>query len=230
MARRGGRANSRLTQLVLEVYGPVCHLKLPGCKTVATTKDHVVPYAHGGSDDIENLRPACKPCNSKRQDRVLTGYGASVVIVTGPPAAGKSTYVREHATADDLVIDMDRIARALMPFDPVRTHEYPDHIRHVAITARKAAIGRATRLRERVTVWLIHALPTPDDLAEYQAYGWQVVTIDPGRDVVEARIKTMRPDMMHTIAARWYAEHGTHDVVEAMTYTGDVISSDEADW
>lgn len=209
MGRRGGRASQRMTELVLETYGRVCWLQLPGCTGLATTKDHVIPHAHGGPDTLENFRPACKPCNSKRQDRVMTGYGASVVVVCGPPAAGKSTYVAEHAKPSDVTIDLDRIARALMPVEPTRSHEYPDHVRHVAIAARKAAIRRATRLRERVTVWLIHAIPAPDDLAEYKAFGWQIVTIDPGRDVVEHRARTMRPEDMMPAVARWYALHAS---------------------
>lgn len=34
-----------------------------------------------------------------------------VILICGPPASGKSTYVREHAARDDLVIDFDLIAR-----------------------------------------------------------------------------------------------------------------------
>ena len=42
---------------------PRCHW----CKKApATDADHLVPYDAGGSDDLDNLVPACKPCNSKR--------------------------------------------------------------------------------------------------------------------------------------------------------------------
>jgi hypothetical protein len=34
-----------------------------------------------------------------------------VVLVCGPPAAGKTTYVKAHASARDIVIDFDMIAR-----------------------------------------------------------------------------------------------------------------------
>lgn len=35
----------------------------------ADTADHVIPKSHGGTDDIHNLRPAHKRCNSARGNR-----------------------------------------------------------------------------------------------------------------------------------------------------------------
>ncbi len=34
-------------------------------------------------------------------------------IINGPPAAGKTTFVREHAQHGDIIIDLDHIANAL---------------------------------------------------------------------------------------------------------------------
>lgn len=194
-----------MTALVLETYGNVCWLKLPGCIGLATTKDHIVPYAAGGEDVLENYRPACKPCNSKRQDKAISGAGPVVKVITGPPAAGKSTYVQENAHPADVVIDLDKIARAFMPADPEHSHTYPPHIRHIAIGARAEAIKRATRLRERVTVWLIHSVPSPDQLEEYRALRYEVVVIDPGRDVVLSRNADQRPARVLPAVDKWYA-------------------------
>lgn len=205
MARRSGRESTHLTALVLATYGNVCMLRMAGCTGKATTKDHIVPYSHGGDDSLENFRPACRNCNSKRSNRVVSGHGATVKVVIGPPAAGKTTHVTDHATAHDIVIDLDALARALMPVQLESTHVYPVHVRHVAIGARKAAIDRATRLRERVTVWIIHALPSPDDLTNYRSLQWQVITIDPGRDVVLERCRRLRPDYIMPAVDRWYA-------------------------
>ena len=189
--------------MVLAAYGNQCHLRFPGCTKIATTKDHVTPYAQGGTDDLANFRPACRSCNSKRQDRTL---GPSVRVITGPPAAGKSTYAQANAHPADVVIDLDRLAAALMPERDGPIHAYPDHIRHVAIGARQAAIARATRLSERVGVWIIHSIPKPDQLAEYTRMGWEVIKVDPGADVVRARAATERPRTIDHVVNTWYAQ------------------------
>lgn len=42
----------------------------------ATTVDHVVPLAKGGTNDPDNLVPACKPCNYSRGSRDAPSWGA----------------------------------------------------------------------------------------------------------------------------------------------------------
>lgn len=202
MSEWGGRRAQRLRRLTLDTYGDVCHL----CgRRGADSADHLVPRVQGGPDTIENLRPAHRRCNSRRGDRPAPGHGARVVVVTGPPAAGKSTWVDETATAEDVVIDLDKIARALMPAaaDDI---DAPPHVRHVAIGARADALERASALREQVTVYLIHALPSLDQLDDYRRRGWQVVTIDPGADVVVPRLDE-RSDAAAEATRRWYAGH-----------------------
>lgn len=40
------------------------------CGMDATTVDHIVPVAKGGTDDTENLVAACKRCNFSKQDKL----------------------------------------------------------------------------------------------------------------------------------------------------------------
>lgn len=68
-----GRYAQRLVALTLATYGRTCHLCLqPG----ATSADHIVPRSHGGSDDLANLRPSHRLCNSRRGDRSIEWFRA----------------------------------------------------------------------------------------------------------------------------------------------------------
>ncbi|MCA6430306.1 MAG: HNH endonuclease [Cytophagales bacterium] len=40
-------------------------------KTKELTLDHVIPLAHGGTDDYNNLVPACSRCNLDKSDTPL---------------------------------------------------------------------------------------------------------------------------------------------------------------
>ena len=68
-----GNYARRMTALVLETYGDRCHL----CgQRGATTADHITPSSKGGNDDLDNLRPAHKSCNSRRGNLTIAEYRA----------------------------------------------------------------------------------------------------------------------------------------------------------
>jgi 5-methylcytosine-specific restriction endonuclease McrA len=48
-----------------EVYGELCAYGA----APADTADHVVPKSRGGTDDKDNVVPACRACNSKKRDQ-----------------------------------------------------------------------------------------------------------------------------------------------------------------
>lgn len=64
-----------MTRLTLETYGDLCWLCGHGG---ATSADHVLPRSRGGSDAIENLRPAhhdpcptcARRCNAQRGNKL----------------------------------------------------------------------------------------------------------------------------------------------------------------
>lgn len=124
-------------------------------------------------------------------------------LVIGPPAAGKSTWVRHNAQKGDITIDYDAIAAVLTPLQP-GDRELPPHIAAVTKAARRAAIDMALEYRDTADVYLIHATPSARMLAFYERMGAQVVTIDPGQRVVLQRCKDERPWHMEQAAKRWY--------------------------
>jgi len=124
-------------------------------------------------------------------------------VVTGPPASGKSSWIESHATARDVVIDLDRITVALTgPGAPHWNHNALQQ--RVAQRARYAAIDEATQHLDRLDVYLIHTMPTAKAMAKYKRLKARVVVVDPGQAIVMARIAAMRSPEMERVATRWY--------------------------
>lgn len=58
----------RLREIVFDRDGRECSY----CgATEDLSVDHVVPLSRGGTNDPENLTPACKPCNSSKRDKLV---------------------------------------------------------------------------------------------------------------------------------------------------------------
>jgi tRNA uridine 5-carbamoylmethylation protein Kti12 len=133
-----------------------------------------------------------------------------ITVVTGPPCAGKSTYVRGWAEKGDIIIDMDAMASAMTPFLDDE-HDYPHHVRMVAREARKVAVRTALSIGQtmRENVWVIHTSPDRESMRRYRSFNARIKTIDPGRDVCLARLAE-RPKGQHVTTRRviddWY--HG----------------------
>lgn len=128
-----------------------------------------------------------------------------LTIIIGPPAAGKSTWAQQRAKPGDIVVDFDRLAVALSGpgGDP---HDHPPSVMAVTRAARTAAIEAAIKHARLTNVYLIHSSPSPQRMAEYRALGAEVVTIDPGRDVVRQRCKVGRPRRMFAAIDEWYRD------------------------
>jgi len=55
---------------IREVFGDTCVY----CGDPAKSLDHVIPLARGGEHVVENLVPACLPCNKSKKDKLLTEW------------------------------------------------------------------------------------------------------------------------------------------------------------
>lgn len=124
-------------------------------------------------------------------------------VVTGPPAAGKSSWIQSHATPRDIVIDLDLITRALSGPGAPTWNQDPLQLR-VAHRARYAAMDEAFALRDKVDVYLIHTMPSRKALAKYKRLDARIVVVDPGQDIVMQRVEAMRDPDMKRVVTRWY--------------------------
>jgi 5-methylcytosine-specific restriction endonuclease McrA len=74
-----GRYVAETLGRVLARYGDTCcHCGRPGSRSV----EHVIPRSVGGTDDLDNLRPAHLVCNVKRGTRPMAGYGIRTITET----------------------------------------------------------------------------------------------------------------------------------------------------
>lgn len=128
-----------------------------------------------------------------------------LIVVVGPPCAGKSTWINERARPTDIVIDYDRIAMALSGPRP-GDHDHSPIVEAVTKAARSAAIAAAMRHTGAVDVYLIHSNPSKAQRATYERRGARVVVLDPGIGVVRERAKAERPGRIYTVIDQWYRD------------------------
>lgn len=126
-----------------------------------------------------------------------------IIIVTGPPAAGKSTYIYEHWQPGDIIIDYDLIANTLAGVEQ-SNHQHPQHVKAITKAARQAAIDAAIKHDGEHTVWIIHSTPSEKLIDTYKQHDATIITIDPGKDIVMKRCKAERSPEMLKVAATWY--------------------------
>ncbi|APQ42604.1 putative ATPase [Corynebacterium phage phi16] len=135
-------------------------------------------------------------------------------VVMGPPGAGKTTYVAEHARPGDIRIDLDHIANLLAGVD-VGNHSHEGHVLGVARAARLAAVDASLKHVVDHDVWVIDSWPGVKARAKYQAVGAEFVLVDPGKDVVLGRCSRERSGSTVKAAALWYSKRASEPALKS---------------
>lgn len=182
-SRGYGRRWRRLRAMIL-VQSPLCVMCLAENRTTAAVEvDHITPLRDGGDNTIENLQPLCKSHHSQKTARDVRRrhqgkVTVPVTIVTGPPGAGKTTYVHMHRQWGDLVIDVDGLYAALsgLPW-----YEKPDVLLPFVLEARDAVLDRLHRQSELRHAWIITSEANQAELERMKArYNATVLVLEVG--------------------------------------------------
>jgi predicted ATPase len=188
----------------------ICHK--PPTKSDPLTAGHIIDRQLGGTSTPDNLQPEHESCNFGKR-----AANAHIVLVAGPPCAGKTTWVEHHAQPGDVVLDLDAIARKLGS----TRHWHHDP----ATLARADAVMRREVLRVAATragrVWIIRCVPSGRSrtgLARMVRADKVVVLLPRGSTLV-ARARR-RPDVLATVQAinEWqsaYTEGPLDTVIKA---------------
>jgi 5-methylcytosine-specific restriction protein A len=176
-----------------------------GERTFADVCDHIVPISIHWQRrlDPDNLQSLCHPChNRKRQKESRMGESVlthkRVVLVAGPPGAGKTTYVREQMKSGDLVFDFDAVSSALSFGESHHTHAY--HIPYI-LEVKKSLLNMLMMDSKALTMWVIATMPCSVERARFRRYyNAEVVVLTTPASVCKNRI--MSDTTRHESAVR----------------------------
>lgn len=118
---------------------------------IELTEENVNDYNISLNPD--NVELICKDCHNKEHDRFGHEREKEVYIVYGCPLSGKTSYVAENKGRNDIVVDMDRIYKAISFLDdydkPDRLLENVKRIRDDILDQIKVRYGKWQ------TAWII---------------------------------------------------------------------------
>lgn len=123
-------------------------------------------------------------------------------VVTGPPCAGKTTYVSMRRSSNSVVVDFDALAVAL---GAASSHMCAGDVRKAAVVARNAVIRACRNYGE---VWVINTSLDAHDRDVFR--GARFHDLDPGEDeCVRRAVEDGRPQGTVEAIHKWYANRGS---------------------
>lgn len=131
-----------------------------------------------------------------------------VVVLCGPPCAGKTTLARSLARPDDVVLDYDDIARACG--SPAQWR-HPEPWRTMAEQEMQACMAHVASSTAPGTAYVLRLAPRPSTRASLAAsLGATVYLVDPGQAQCGARAGG-RPSGTLSAIGRWYWDYRCWD-------------------
>lgn len=136
----------------------------------------------------------------------------TIRIVYGPSCAGKSTYCRENAGAEDVIVDFDAILSAL---GAAASHEASEAQKVIGFAARDAVISKILDGVD-TDAWIIHSFIGAPEKARYEEAGAEFTLLNPGIEECLKRCEADgRPPGTEERIRQWYEEFEDEDLAKA---------------
>lgn len=178
---------------------------------------HKVELTLDNIDDVnvtlnpDNIEVLCHDCHNAAHKRFGYAVGAKhVYLVYGSPCAGKTMYVNSIATRNDLIVDLDKIHRAICICG---LYDKPDATKRVAFNVRDYLLDEVrtgTPRRKWQDAYIIGTYPDRIDRDMFvQDYGAELVHIDTSKEECIKRAyqditqSSVRDAMIGWINAYW---------------------------
>lgn len=164
-----------------------------------------------------NLKALCETCHARRGAGFWKGKELKkmkyIIVITGPPCSGKSTYVKQHMKPGDLVWDYDEIMKALTGQDLYYRPEWGIDVCAAIRDALYKNIDSSIKVKK---VWIITCSPKRYQRNELRKrFDAEVIIIKPDIQVCINRINqdARRPDKAIWVDAitQWYNDYEKGD-------------------
>lgn len=146
-----------------------------------------------------------------------------VFIVTGPPASGKTTFVREKAQHGDLIVDVDTLYMAL---SGLTWYEKPDTLLPFVMEARDAVIRRLARESDVRHAWIITSEARVSELAKLRdQLGATLVVMETSameckRRLREDERRSRKAELWDSLVDKWWRTYNRDELSNATVITG----------
>jgi hypothetical protein len=133
-----------------------------------------------------------------------------MIVLTGPPGSGKSTYTQKHASLFDMIYDFDLIVKAITVGEtkddrPTWAYQLADYFRQYMMTYRLPP-----------EFWLLWSMPKRYQKEYFhKEYGAKILLLDPGIDKCKQQIQQDKNRKNKRrwldLIDKWYEEYEPYD-------------------